>query len=431
MVALYNSTNGPEWNNNSNWLTGPVSSWYGITVSEMRVTEINLEDNNLIGTIPPEIRNLSNLHQLSFRANQLSGEIPVEIGYLTNLSCLDFFLNNLSGTIPHEIGNLTNIDNLFLMGNNLSGSIPDEIGNLINLEGYFGLSGNKLSGTIPASFGNFIKLQRLWISDNNLEGKVPDSFINLEELEELDLFNNQLTDLPDLSALDSLDWLRIENNQFTFEDIEPHIGFPDSSFTYSPQDSIGEIIDTIFYIDSSYILLVSAGGTSNRYQWKKNGENIGNISTDSTYLINNVTFADSGTYTCEITNTLATELTLYSKPINIAVDYSPFYKDSMALVALYNSTDGPNWTNNTNWLTDSVSKWYGITVINGRVAKINLFENNLSGTIPIEIANLTALKRIKVWSNQLTGTIPSEIGNLTELESLQLNNNNFSGTIPE
>ncbi len=45
---------------------------------------------------------------------------------------------------------------------------------------------------------------------------------------------------------------------------------------------------------------------------------------------------------------------------------------------------------NTGWLTDSVYKWYGITIDNdGRVTKISLSKNNLTGTIPSELGNLT------------------------------------------
>ena len=35
--------------------------------------------------------------------------------------------------------------------------------------------------------------------------------------------------------------------------------------------------------------------------------------------------------------------------------------DSLALVALYNSTNGKDWTNNANWLSDKpIYSWYGI-----------------------------------------------------------------------
>ena len=52
--------------------------------------------------------------------------------------------------------------------------------------------------------------------------------------------------------------------------------------------------------------------------------------------------------------------------------------DSLALVALYNSTNGDNWHNNTNWLTNEpIENWVGITVTDNRVTKIRLYSNNL------------------------------------------------------
>ena len=95
--------------------------------------------------------------------------------------------------------------------------------------------------------------------------------------------------------------------------------------------------------------------------------------------------------------------------------------DSLALVALYNSTDGSNWTNNTNWLSGNADTWFGVTVTGNRVFNLNLFGNNLSGVIPPEVGNLTNLATLYLNENQLTGNIPSEIGNLTNLTYLNLN----------
>ncbi|MBX2922196.1 MAG: hypothetical protein KF746_08395 [Chitinophagaceae bacterium] len=36
-------------------------------------------------------------------------------------------------------------------------------------------------------------------------------------------------------------------------------------------------------------------------------------------------------------------------------------QDSLALVDLYNSTDGPDWVQNANWLAGPVSTWHGVT----------------------------------------------------------------------
>jgi len=77
LLELYNKTNGASWINNSNWLTGPVSSWYGITVVSNRVTEIKLKENNLTGTIPLELGQLTSLEYLSLDTNNLSGNIPI------------------------------------------------------------------------------------------------------------------------------------------------------------------------------------------------------------------------------------------------------------------------------------------------------------------------------------------------------------------
>ncbi|MDZ7876198.1 MAG: hypothetical protein U5L45_00930, partial [Saprospiraceae bacterium] len=43
--------------------------------------------------------------------------------------------------------------------------------------------------------------------------------------------------------------------------------------------------------------------------------------------------------------------------------------DSLALVDLYNSTNGANWTNKWN-LAQPMTSWYGITLTNGRVTRI-------------------------------------------------------------
>ncbi|MXZ01127.1 S8 family serine peptidase, partial [Candidatus Poribacteria bacterium] len=90
--------------------------------------------------------------------------------------------------------------------------------------------------------------------------------------------------------------------------------------------------------------------------------------------------------------------------------------DRAALVALYNATNGANWTNNTNWLTDNdISTWYGVSASNGWVTELDLHANNLTGEIPIQLSNLTNLTRLQLAGNALTGTIPSELGNLSNL----------------
>ena len=106
-------------------------------------------------------------------------------------------------------------------------------------------------------------------------------------------------------------------------------------------------------------------------------------------------------------------------------------QDSLGLVDLYNSTEGLNWVDHTNWLTKNpVSTWYGITVTNGRVIQINLYSNNLTGSIPSSLSNLVNLTIFGLGDNHLTGSIPSSLGNLKPLYDLELDNNQLRGSIP-
>ena len=109
-----------------------------------------------------------------------------------------------------------------------------------------------------------------------------------------------------------------------------------------------------------------------------------------------------------------------------------FHPDFTALAQLFDLTNGPNWTNNTGWLTDcDPCNWYGITCDgNGRVIDIILQVNNLTGPLPQEITQLTYLRNLHLGVNNITGSIPIGLGALVHMQNLWLHNNNLSDTIP-
>lgn len=142
LMALYNSTSGPGWNNNTGWGTAdPYCNWYGVICEAGHVKLLDLSGNQLSGPIPPEMGNLSNLKGLDLTRNQLSGLIPPELGNLLNMEILNLWENQLRGPIPPELGNLSNLRYLSLENNQLSGPIPAALSNLSNLES-LGLDGN-------------------------------------------------------------------------------------------------------------------------------------------------------------------------------------------------------------------------------------------------------------------------------------------------
>jgi hypothetical protein len=84
LVALYNSTNGPQWANRTGWLgsRGTECTWFGVQCTLNRggprretVYELWLANNNLAGSLPPELDNLD-LEFVWVDGNHLTGPLP-------------------------------------------------------------------------------------------------------------------------------------------------------------------------------------------------------------------------------------------------------------------------------------------------------------------------------------------------------------------
>ena len=102
------------------------------------------------------------------------------------------------------------------------------------------------------------------------------------------------------------------------------------------------------------------------------------------------------------------------------------------LVTFYTTTDGPNWRNNRNWLSDApIVQWPGVIVDgDGRVIELFIQGGWLSGELPKELGNLSRLRVLDLYDNRLEGEIPAELGYLPELRALNLGHNRLSGDIP-
>ena len=150
LEALFHATDGPNWTNNTNWLSdAPLDEWHGVFTDESgRVSDLWIHHNGLRGQLPEAIGSLDNLEGLMLYYNELSGPLPDAIGSLVNLKVLWLQNNELSGPLPNAIGSLYNLELLMLTENKLSGPLPSAIGGLRNLL-MAELSNNEFAGPFP------------------------------------------------------------------------------------------------------------------------------------------------------------------------------------------------------------------------------------------------------------------------------------------
>ncbi len=293
LLSLYQSSDGKNWKQNTNWLSDkPVSQWYGVVVSNYRVKQLILDNNNLNGQLPKDIGLLDALEQLFMPNNKITGELPAEIGNLTSLKYLDLRNNHLYGNLPAEIGNLDSLQ-------------------------YLNLSGNGFTG-IPSQIANLHKLTYIDLS-HNLFNSIPPEINNMTSLTNLILSYNKLTSLPDLSGLTST-YVDVSNNYLDFGDLEPNLAVLDN---YSPQAKIGQV-QHINPAKAKVVLKISTPGKNNSYQWYKNHVPIDGANADSLVIDNYNPATDSGIYYCEVKNSLVIGLTLQSYNIYVGVQ-PPMY----------------------------------------------------------------------------------------------------------
>jgi Leucine-rich repeat (LRR) protein len=408
LVALYNSTDGPNWNDSpdNQWvITNTPCSWKGITCESGHVTKIERYSANLTGHLP-DLSALTNLREIYLSHNQLTGPIPDWISALTNLQVLVLYDNQMTGPIP-DLSALTNLLALSLGTNQLTGPIPD-LSALTNLQ-WLVLFDNQLTGPIP-DLSTLTDLLEISLYNNQLTGPIPD-LSALTNLEVLLLFNNQLTGpIPDLSALTNLQRLVLSGNQLTglIPDLSALTNL--SLLRLDSNQLSGEIppslaqLNNLSELDLGYNQLTAS---------------------DSTVI----TFLN--THDPDWADT-QTEPTTPVTTINCATQTEIPAAECETLLTIYNSTDGPNWSDNADnqWvITNTPCSWAGVTCEGGHVTKIDREDKNLNGHLP-DLSALTNLVEIALYNNQLTGPIP-DLSALTNLQGLNLGSNQLTGPIPD
>ena len=446
-------------------------------LAELEVLE--LDDNVLTGAIPPELGSLPNLRWLNVAKNKLEGRIPAELGDLAELEGLELGRNQLlTGAIPPELGRLSKLERLWIGGTGLTGAIPPELGKLSNLRQLY-LKGAYLTGALPPELGQLTRLVRLYLSANRLEGPIPPALGNLSNLEDLQLEQNQLTGALPMSVLriTGLEFLQIQENAGLCvpgtTDFVEWAGVIDDREGPFCNEADRVALDSLYESTGGSNWTTSGG-------WQGEGGAVGDrhgVSADSLGRVLELDLAGNGLagvvspelgdlghmtvlklggndLSGRLPQSLArlplrefryadTELCVpptgsFQEWLDGIAEHEgtgaecALLSDREALVALYEATDGPNWTNSENWLTDApLAQWHGVRVDReGRVTRLELPENGLAGRLPPEIGGLAKLDALVLPGNRLTGPIPPELGGLASLWRLDVGENLLTGPIP-
>lgn len=447
LVALYEATNGPNWVDNTNWLSdAPLEEWYGVETDVSgrivsldlsgRVEEGVLIPHGLSGPIPPEIASLGSLQELDLSSNSLSGSIPPELVGLANLELLYLFNNDLSGPIPPELGGLASLRQLMLQDNNLSGRIPPEFGNLLTL-GTLRLGQNNLSGPIPPELGKLTNLTWLNLYRNRLTGAIPE-LGNLKDLRQFSVGVNLLTGpIPE--------WLQ------NFTDLV-RVDLSWNNLTGPIPSWLGTLakLETLHLVRNDFIgpIPPELGRLTNLRRLNLGGNKLTGSLPSELANLSNLEELSIGSNL--LTGPLPQEFVNLPKlrSFGCSNDHGfcvpgtrPFADwieglesfegpwcnqlDATVLESLYEATDGPDWRESGGWLEGpALGEWHGVrTDILGRVTAIDLGDNSLAGQVPSNLGYLSELMELRIGDNDaLSGRLP------VSLAGLPLSTLHYAGT---
>ena len=379
--------------------------------------------NQLSGTLPDEIFNVTSLEHLSFPNNHLQGTLdPEHVGKLKNLIILDLGWNGLNGKIPKSIGQLKRLEELHLDNNNMSGKLPPALSSCSNLNTII-LKDNKFQGDLKRiNFSTLSNLKFLYCRSNKFTGTIPESLYSCSNLIALRLsFNNLHGQFSSgINNLKSLRFLALAHNNFT------------------------NITKTLQILSKSRTLALVLIGGNFKHETMPDYDEFHGFENLMCLAINE----------CPLYGKLPTWLAKLKNLRGLLLDNNrlsgpiPAWINSLNLL-FYLDISNNNLTGDIpTALTEMptleaahsdpivlkfpiyLTPFLQYRTTSGFPKMLNLGNNKFTGVIPPEIGQLQALLTLYLSFNNLHGEIPQSVGNLTNLQVLDLSYNNLTGAIP-
>ncbi|TXG72660.1 hypothetical protein EZV62_001239 [Acer yangbiense] len=374
MLALKASLGNPE---SLGWSDTDPCKWAHVMCFNNRVTDIQIGSQNLKGTLPPDLNNLTFLKKLEVMQNQLSGQLPI----LSGLNALQQFLvneNNFSFISSDFFTGLTALQIIYLDYNPfLPWQIPESLKHASGLQ-IFSANAANVTGTLPDFLNRdtFPRLEHLHLAFNNLQGPIPLSFAN-SFLQSLWL-NEQTSTIPDLSGLSNLNYLSLRGNGLS--------GIVPSSLV-------------------NHLKLAIVNLTDNYLQGPTPKFDTTRVEVDMKAGSNSFCLDEPGV-ACDPRIDL-----LLSTLEPLALGYPTFLAKA--------------------WKGNDPGTWIAIGCNSqGHITFINYNYRGFSGTISPKFAKFPFLEDLLLRNNSLTGTIPDELTTLSNLTWLDVANNSLSGKEP-
>uniref|UniRef100_A0A804LJV5 Protein kinase domain-containing protein n=1 Tax=Zea mays TaxID=4577 RepID=A0A804LJV5_MAIZE len=405
-------------------------AWDGVTCDARtgRVSALSLAGFGLSGKLGRGLLRLEALQSLSLARNNLSGDVPADLARLPALQTLDLSANAFAGAVPEGLfGRCRSLRDVSLANNAFSGGIPRDVAACATLAS-LNLSSNRLDGALPSDIWSLNALRTLDISGNAVTGDLPIGVSRMFNLRELNLRGNRLTgSLPDdigdcpllrlsgeipgsIGELMSLRELRLSGN----------------GFTGALPESIGGC-KSLMHVDVSWNSLTGALPTwvlSSSVQWVSVSQNTLSgdlkVPANASSVLQGVDLSNNA-----FSGVIPSEISKLQNLQSLNMSWNSMYGSIPASILEMKSLEVLDFT--ANRLNGCIPASKG----GESLKELRLGKNFLTGNIPAQIGNCSALASLDLSHNSLTGVIPEALSNLTNLEIVDLSQNKLTGVLPK